>query len=825
MNHSARPVVDGKFIAVDGAPFYLRGVTYGPFRPDNGSEYHTPEAVCRDFTLMARGGFNTVRTYTAPPTWLLDIAQEHGLFVMAGLPWEQHIAFLDSPKTQRAIVDRARAAVRPIAGHPALLSITIGNEIPAPIVRWHGRRPVERFLQRLYATVKEVDAGALVTYVNYPTTEYLRLPFVDFTCFNVYLEQQDRLDAYLARLQNRAGASPLVLAELGLDSQRNGEEKQAHVLDWQLRTAFTGGCAGAFVFAWTDEWHRGGADIEDWDFGLTRRDRSPKPALPSVEQAFRDSPFAADAPWPLVSVIVCSYNGAKTIGECCRALQQLRYPHYEVIVVDDGSTDDTAAIAAQYGYRVIRTPNQGLSSARNTGLAAATGEIVAYTDDDTVPQPYWLHYLASTFLTSEYMAVGGPNLPPADDSFIAQCVASAPGGPVHVLITDRDAEHIPGCNMAFRRAALVEVGGFDPTFCIAGDDVDVCWRMLDRGWLIGFNPAALVWHHRRSSVKSYWRQQRNYGKAEALLEMKWPGRYNVFGHVNWQGKLYGVGIARALSVRRWRIYHGVWGSRPFQGIYEGTPGTFALMPLMPEWLLVLAGLLLLALIGLLWPPLLVAWPLLVLAVGATLLQAGLSAADARYVSLAPSRREWFRRFGLTAALHLVQPAARLVGRLGYGLTPWRRRGAPQARIPRPEEHVVWDETWRAPEERLESMEQALREMGAVVARGGDFDRWDLEVRGGLFGSVRLRLVQEEHGGGKQLIRVRSWPYLTLPVVLLSILLLSLGVGGFLAGYWAAALVLGVAFVLFAARLVGDCAVAAAAVHSVVGRLGMRVNKA
>ena len=198
MNHSARPVVDGKFIAVDGAPFYLRGVTYGPFRPDNGSEYHTPEAVCRDFTLMARGGFNTVRTYTAPPTWLLDIAQEHGLFVMAGLPWEQHIAFLGSPKTQRAIVDRARAAVRPIAGHPALLSITIGNEIPAPIVRWHGRRPVERFLQRLYATVKEVDAGALVTYVNYPTTEYLRLPFVDFTCFNVYLEQQDRLDAYLA---------------------------------------------------------------------------------------------------------------------------------------------------------------------------------------------------------------------------------------------------------------------------------------------------------------------------------------------------------------------------------------------------------------------------------------------------------------------------------------------------------------------------------------------------------------------------------------------------------------------------------------------------
>src|SRR5439155_19857996 len=95
--------------------------------------------------------------------------------------------------------------------------------------------------------------------------------------------------------------------------------------------------------------------------------------------------------------------------------------------------------------RLIRTPNRGLSSARNTGLVAATGEIVAYLDDDAYPDPHWLTYLAATFLSTSHAGVGGPNVAPAGDGPIAECVARAPGGPVHVLVTDREAEHIPGC--------------------------------------------------------------------------------------------------------------------------------------------------------------------------------------------------------------------------------------------------------------------------------------------------------------------------------------------------------------------------------------------
>jgi hypothetical protein len=105
----------------------------------------------------------------------------------------------------------------------------VGNEIPASIVRWHGRQRIERFIARLYRIVKAEDAGALVTYVNFPTTEYLSLPFLDILCFNVYLETREKLESYLARLQNLAGDRPLLMAEIGLDSRRKDSTKQAEV--------------------------------------------------------------------------------------------------------------------------------------------------------------------------------------------------------------------------------------------------------------------------------------------------------------------------------------------------------------------------------------------------------------------------------------------------------------------------------------------------------------------------------------------------------------------------------------------------------------------
>ena len=783
---AGRPRAHGKFLYVGDEKLWVRGVTYGTFRPGpDGLEYPEPDVVEGDFRQMTANGLNAVRTYTPPPRWLLDTAHRHGLLVMVGLPWEQHVAFLDEERAD-AIEERVRAGVRACAGHPAVLCYAVGNEIPAGIVRWHGRRRVERFIRRLYLAAKDEDSRGLVTYVNYPTTEYLDLPFLDLVCFNVYLEDRTTLGAYLARLHNLAGDRPLLMGEIGLDSRRHGTAAQARAIDWQVRTALASGCAGAFVFAWTDEWHRGGHDIEDWDFGLSTRDRRPKPALAAAREAFAEAPFPKDRPWPSVSVVICSYNGARTIRDTCEALCGLDYPDFEVIVVDDGSTDATATIAARYGMRVISTPNRGLSAARNTGWEAATGEIVAYIDDDAYPDPHWLRYLAATFLDTNHVGVGGPNLPPPGDGPIAECVASAPGGPVHVLISDQVAEHIPGCNMAFRRDALEAIGGFDPRYRTAGDDVDVCWRLQERGWTLGFHPAAVVWHHRRNSVRMYWKQQVGYGRAEALLESKWPDRYNGWGHLTWLGRLYGRGLTVALPLGRGRIYQGTWGLAPFQALYQARASTLASLPLMPEWYLVIAGLAVLSAIGVLWAPLLVAAPLLLLAILPCLAQAWLSSAR----SMFPEANRWrpglMRRHALTSALHLLQPLARLTGRVRHGLTPWRLRTGQKIAFPRKRQLTAWRETWRGPHETLAAIEGVLRANGLVVRRGGDYDAWDLSVEGGMLGGVRLSMAIEEHGAGRQLVRFRCLPHLPPAVIVVVALFSTLAFmaaasEGFLAG--------------------------------------------
>jgi GT2 family glycosyltransferase len=747
-----RPQVVGKFLEVGDRRLWIAGVTYGTLAPnDEGHQFGSAAAVDADFRAMAANGINAVRTYTTPPRWLLDAALRHGLWVMVGLPWEQHVTFLSDRGRGNSIEARVRAAVRACAGHPAVLCYTLGNEIPASIVRWHGRRRVERFLERLYQAAKQEDPEALVTYVSFPSTEYLALPFLDFLCFNVYLEQREQLAAYLARLQNLVGERPLVLAEVGLDSRRHGLEFQADAVEWQLATVFESGCAGAFVFAWTDEWHTGGSDVDDWDFGLTDRQRRPKPALDAARRVFAELPFPVAASWPRISVVVCTFNGSATLAECLDGLTRLDYPDYEVIVVDDGSTDASAEIAADRGVQVIRTENRGLSAARNSGLLAATGEIVAYIDDDAWPDPAWLKYLALGLRDGDHVGVGGPNLPVPDDGPVAEAVANAPGGPVHVLLTDTVAEHIPGCNMAFRREWLLAIGGFDAQFRVAGDDVDVCWRLQERGWTLGFHPAAMVWHHRRASLRGFWRQQRGYGRAEALLERKWPEKYNAPGHLTWTGRLYGRGSA---PWRRSRIYYGVWGSGAFQPGLDQPQRQLVAFAGAPEWYLMIAALTAVSVLGTVARPLLAAAPLLAVAIGLLLTQAVSSAlrCDVR----AASRPRRLAVGGLTALLVLAQPAARLTGRLRNGLTPWRQTQLGFA-LPRPRIESSWHERWQPLAEHVGGLERALRADGARVRRGGACDRWELQACAGAVGGIRLQAVVEEHGQGRQLVRARVRP--------------------------------------------------------------------
>ena len=268
-----------------------------------------------------------------------------------------------------------REAARRLRGNEQIVALSLGNEIPADVLRWLGTDVVAGTIRELAEAVREQDPDILVTYGNYPTTEYLTLDTLDFLTFNVYLERQEDLKRYLTKLQHLAGDRPLVLGEIGIDATTSpsGGPRQAEALAWQLETATERGVAGTCVFSWTDEWWVGDSPIRDWHFGLTRSDRSPRPALSVVKAWNRRTVRDLQFPWPSMSVVICAYNSQATIDECLRHTCALEYPGLEVIVIDDGSTDATAAIAREHTRaRVVSVPHAGLGCGSQRGNPPGT---------------------------------------------------------------------------------------------------------------------------------------------------------------------------------------------------------------------------------------------------------------------------------------------------------------------------------------------------------------------------------------------------------------------------------------------------------------------
>lgn len=581
---STKVTTNGKFFRLGKERFPFRGVTYGTFqpRPTGAERFPDREQVKRDFAAMNAAGFTVVRTYTVPPDDVLEAAADWNLRVLAGIfyPDWRYLVGLSAWQRRRVAADarsEVRAAARRLAGNDQVLGLCLGNEVPADVIRWFGTSVVARAIAELADAARDEDADQLITYANYPTAEYLPLEEFDFLTFNVFLEHRHDFRRYLTRLHHLAGDRPLVLGEMGLDAgpglpDGDGEQRQAQVLDWQLETALERGLAGTCVFSWTDEWWVGDAAVEGWHFGLTRADRSLRPALEVVSRWNRCWVGNLPHSWPSISVVICAYNAAGTLHECLVHTCALHYPGLEILVVDDGSTDATAEIVRRHPRaRLVTISHGGLSVARNAGFEAATGELIAYLDSDAYPSPEWPYYLALGMDHEILGGVGGPNVPPLDDPIGAHQVARAPGGPVHVLLADDRAEHIPGCNMALRKEVLVQVGGFDPTYTSAGDDVDLCWRVLDRGWEIGFHPAALVWHHRRAGLRKYLRQQLGYGRSEALVEARHPDRFSPTGSARWKGQIYG---SLPVPLRQQRVYRGLYGAAAYQSVYRS--GGYAL---------------------------------------------------------------------------------------------------------------------------------------------------------------------------------------------------------------------------------------------------------
>jgi len=235
-------------------------------------------------------------------------------------------------------------------------------------------------------------------------------------------------------------------------------------------------------------------------------------------------PAPAEPVWPAVSIVINTLDRADWLRRLLPALDGVDYPAFEVIVVNGPSRDDTAVLLEGLRGRIKahRCATANLSRSRNIGIAAAAGDVVAFIDDDALPaEPRWLRHLVAPLLEDATLgAVGGPVLRGDEESWEFQGRLASDYGLFHepleaavlgrVVDDHRWVHYTQGNNCAFRRDALVAIGGFDETFTYYLDEVDVCLRLARSGRPIGLAPRAIVRHysapaaHRKSWHDRNW---------------------------------------------------------------------------------------------------------------------------------------------------------------------------------------------------------------------------------------------------------------------------------------------------------------------------------
>lgn len=235
--------------------------------------------------------------------------------------------------------------------------------------------------------------------------------------------------------------------------------------------------------------------------------------------------------YPLVSVIIPVRDRAEELGRCLSSLTQLHYPaeRLEVIVVDDGSSDNSIDVARNWGGAVILSGGDGVgpAAARNRGAASAKGEILAFIDSDCTASKEWLNELVPPFTDSTIAAVGGMVAGMFDssplDRYEAVMSSLSLGGHRRVAGKGEDTFYLPSCNLLVKSDIFLEMGGFRPTMQV-GEDVDLSWRIRDKGWRIAYLPLGKIFHEHRNRLRSFVSRRFFYGTSEEKLQRLHPLR-------------------------------------------------------------------------------------------------------------------------------------------------------------------------------------------------------------------------------------------------------------------------------------------------------------
>ena len=208
-----------------------------------------------------------------------------------------------------------------------------------------------------------------------------------------------------------------------------------------------------------------------------------------------------------LSVVIATYNRCSNLEDCIQSLLRMNEKPLEIIVVDSSSTDNTSKLAKIYPVRYVSIPEKNRQRARNIGLSQSKGDVVAFIDDDVVVDENWSTNILTSYTHSNIGGVGGRVIPyGAAASHFAKTKKNETGkiyadglilGNFDVILpTSIEVDHLPGCNMSFRKDPLLQVGGFDENFMGNGfrDDTDVSLRIKRAGYKLVYQPKALVWH-------------------------------------------------------------------------------------------------------------------------------------------------------------------------------------------------------------------------------------------------------------------------------------------------------------------------------------------
>jgi cellulose synthase/poly-beta-1,6-N-acetylglucosamine synthase-like glycosyltransferase len=228
---------------------------------------------------------------------------------------------------------------------------------------------------------------------------------------------------------------------------------------------------------------------------------------------------------PLVTVVVPVWNGEQTIQQLLESLQKLDYDRnkVEVIVVDGNSTDKTREIVKKFPVKLIIENRKGLNIARNTGIKCGNGEIVAFTDSDCIVPNNWITKIAENFKDPKVSCVGG-SAKALDTDFVSQYADNSIVRLMPIFKKREELEevkpffrHPAGCNMAFRRKAVEEVGYFDESIQYGFDEVEFTDRICRAGYKLVLDPEVYVWHKHRATLGEFLKQNFQYGKGSGLV--------------------------------------------------------------------------------------------------------------------------------------------------------------------------------------------------------------------------------------------------------------------------------------------------------------------